>query len=197
MIRISGFVSWLGLGFVLAAALPAIAFAHTQPQKKSSERVVVDDVFLTSAGRHIVVLRTTLEPARYLPIQIAQREALAIQLRLERQAPPRPLTLNLTESILRSSESKLRSVSIDEVHGSLFLGKIRLEQKGRVWTLDARPSDAIALALGQDSPIWVAKKVLKEASFEVRLSEKGLRPAEGRQKEAPKPPVVISFEGSI
>ena len=161
------------IGFVFAAAICLVwlgdGSAHTKGKSSPGQQVLVDDVFQTATGQYVGLLKTDSAPIRYLPIWIAEREALAIRLRLKRQAPPRPLTLNLTESIIQSSKSRLQSVTIDEVHGGVFLGEIRLKQKGRTWSLDARPSDAIALALGQGAPIWVANTVLDQAAFQSDL----------------------------
>ena len=155
----AGFVFLVGAG--TAHARTAISRDHGR------ELVEVEDVFQTEEGQFAVILKTDRTPVRYLRIWIAQREALAIRLRLERQNPPRPLTLNLTESILKSSRSTLQSVFIDDFQSGIFLGQIRLKQRGREWTLDARPSDAIALAVGQEVPIWVAGKVIEQVGFEL------------------------------
>lgn len=187
------------LGAVVLVALctssPAMAYTHSNNMPK--EQVKVDEVFTTAAGQHVVVLKTFAAPSRYLPIWIAEREALAIRIRLERQIPPRPLTLHLMESILKSSDSKLQSVSIDEVHGNLFLGQIRLRQNNRTWTLDARPSDAIGLALGQGSPIWVAKTVLDQAAFEAKMLTKKYRPADAPSPQLPPSAPHTAYGGSI
>ena len=161
---------WRRLGaltaMVLMVAVSAEAFAHTRSARSPQRRMVGEDVFKAQQGAYVVLLKTEENPTRYLQIMIAEREAMAIKLKLERQSPPRPLTLNLAESILRSTKARLQSVSIDDVHGGIFLGALRLRQKARTWPLDARPSDAIALALGQNAPSWVAQQVLDKASLE-------------------------------
>ena len=171
---------WRRLGaltaMVLMVAVSAEAFAHTRSARSPQRRMVVEDVFKAEQGAYVVLLKTEENPTRYLQIMIAEREAMAIKLKLERQSPPRPLTLNLAESILRSTKARLQSVSIDDVHGGIFLGALRLRQKARTWTLDARPSDAIALALRQNAPIWVAQQVLDKASFE---PDPAVKPTEG------------------
>ena len=65
----------------------------------------------------------------------------------------------------------MESVLIDDFQSGVFLGQIRLKQNGRVWSLDARPSDAIGLAVGQEAPIWVTDEVLKKVGFEVSVKK--------------------------
>ena len=168
---------WIGMAVLGSLCGGGIAEAKTDRVGHQDREVVdVEDVFQTDEGHYVVLLKTDRAPTRYLRIWIAQREALAIRLRLERQSPPRPLTLNLTESILKSSKSTLQSVFIDDYQGGVFLGEIRLKQRGRVWTLDARPSDAIALALGQEVPIWVAREVLDKVGFELSPKPRPVAP---------------------
>lgn len=182
---------WIGTALLVSLGGAGIAEAKTDRMGNENREVVdVEDVFETDEGHYVVLLKTDRAPTRYLRIWIAQREALAIRLRLERQSPPRPLTLNLTESILKSSKSTLQSVFIDDYQGGVFLGEIRLKQRGRVWTLDARPSDAIALAIGQEVPIWVAREVLDKVGFEVT-------PKAGPKAPTPEVPVAAREEGHL
>jgi bifunctional DNase/RNase len=110
-----------------------------------------------------VVLLTDEAHAVVLPIGIGGTEALSISLRFEREKYPRPLTHDLLDAAVRRLGGKLYEVQIDELKNGVFLGRIFLRKGNQVLDLDARPSDAIALALGDGVPIYVARGVLDEA----------------------------------
>lgn len=144
---------------------PAIASAEKKTDNRR-ERVEVEEVLAVSGGQFVVLLKTTSEPMRYLPIWIGESEALAIRMRLDRRRPPRPMTLNLLETMMEHGNIRLREINIDGLRGGVFLGKIMVSKGKKRWAIDSRPSDAIGLALGNDAPIWVAKTVLDGASFD-------------------------------
>ena len=175
---------------VWAAAVTAVvgvatATAHAEVRPPERERVAVADVVQAPDGQYVVILKTEVEPVRFLPIWIGEPEAQAIRMRLERSRPPRPLTLNLLESVLASSNIVLLEIQIDSVKGSVFLGKVRLRQAKRTWELDARPSDAIGLAVGRGASIWVSRTVLDEASVTAAEVE-----AHKQSTGSAEPPVV-------
>ena len=97
---------------------------------------------------------------------MGENDALGLKMRLDRRAPPRPLTLNLLEQVLRATNVKVLEVAIDDFKDGVFLGKIRLKQNNRTWELEARPSDAIGLALGRHVPILVARDIVDGAAIE-------------------------------
>jgi bifunctional DNase/RNase len=171
----------VGLLMVVSAAQAAPKAAQAAP-KKDRERMDVEDVVATSDGQFVVVLKTQGKPARLLPIWIGENEAVAIRMRLTRTDPPRPLTLNLLESVLSSGNIKLVEVNIDSLKGDVYLGTLRLKQNARVWEVDARPSDAIGLALGKSAAIWVSREVLDRAS----INESDLKTPKAPAK--PEPP---------
>ncbi len=131
---------------------------------EGKHQVDVAGVVGTPDGQYVVILKTQAEPARYLPIWIGEMEALNIRLRLERQRPPRPLTLNLLESVMQQSNTLVTEINIDDFRGGVFLGDLRLKRGKHTFKLDARPSDAIGLAVAGNAPIWVSEHVLKSAA---------------------------------
>lgn len=135
-------------------------------QRAARERVEVEEVLSVSDGQFVVLLRTVAKPMRYLPIWVGESEALAIRLKLDRRHPPRPMTLNLLETVMRQGDIVLREIAIDGMRGGVFLGKIKVSRGAKRWSIDSRPSDAIGLALGKRAPIWVTKAVLNSASFD-------------------------------
>ena len=127
-----------------AAAAKSAATAKTAAPAKGEERVEVGEVFSAGDGQYVVILRTQGKPARYLPIWVGETEAVAIRMRLDRQVPPRPLTLDLLDGILKAGSIKVTEVAIDDYKGGVFLGRIRLKQGNKAWDMEARPSDASA-----------------------------------------------------
>ena len=109
---------------------------------------------LPPEGRYILILRTVDEPFIFVPIAVGETEALALRLRIDGKPPPRPLTLNLLESVLSANKITVsRSPSTARSEG-LSRAASSCVRRGRSWDLDARPSDAMALAAGKDIPIY-------------------------------------------
>lgn len=143
----------------------------------------VQDVLATSDGYYVVILKTKNEPYRLLPIWIGETEAMQIRMQLDRRQPPRPLTLNLLQDVLASSNIKVVEANIDGLKGGVFLGKLRLRQNGRSWDIDARPSDAVGLAVGAGATIWASRQVLVDAAVDPAELDK-----QGEQPESPRTP---------
>jgi bifunctional DNase/RNase len=110
----------------------------------------------------IVVLRDR-ENRCALPIWIGVLEANAIVLVLEGVELARPMTHDLFKSVLERTETHLRKVEITDVRDNTYYAALHLERGGATFTVDSRPSDAIALALRCDAPIMVAPGVLLNA----------------------------------
>jgi bifunctional DNase/RNase len=110
----------------------------------------------------IVVLRDE-EGAVFLPIWIGVFEANAIALRLENVATPRPMTHDLLRAALEKLGAHIEKVVISELRESTFYARIHVQRDGDAVEIDARPSDAIALALRSEAPIFVLAPVLAAA----------------------------------
>jgi hypothetical protein len=108
-----------------------------------------------------------------LPIFVGQTEALSISLRLKGEHYERPLTHDLVDAILRELGGQLVKVQIDELRANTFVGSIFVRTGERVAEIDARPSDAIALALGSHVPIYCSTRVLDRASRSGEGKEEG------------------------
>ena len=119
-------------------------------------------VFPVRGGGAAVVLIDSTR-SRALPILVGGTEALSINLRLAKQNLERPLTHDLLDSIVRELGGKLVRAQVDEIRGEAFIGSVFIQMGERVARIDARPSDAIALALGNALPVFVARKVLDTA----------------------------------
>ena len=110
----------------------------------------------------IVILREA-KGDLLLPIWIGTFEANAIALRIEGVEPPRPMTHDLLLSLLEALDAKVSKVVICDLRESTFFALVHLNQGTQVLTVDARPSDALALALRAGAPIYVLRDVLERA----------------------------------
>jgi len=110
----------------------------------------------------IVVLKDVASDT-VLPIWVGIFEANAIALELEKTATPRPMTHDLMRNLTRALNGVVRKVVVSELRDDTFLAVIWMEQDGETVALDARPSDAIALALRWDCPVYASRAVLDNA----------------------------------
>ena len=100
-----------------------------------------------------------------LPVIIGLPEVTAIKLKLSGVTVPRPMTHDLLLNTICSFGASLKHVLIDRLENDTFYAKLVLAQDGRELTIDARPSDGIALALRAEAPIYADKKVLEQAGI--------------------------------
>ncbi len=110
----------------------------------------------------IVVLKDDAEKF-FLPIWVGIFEANAIALQLENVSTPRPMTHDLLRNMISELDARVTRVVINDLRDSTFFAQIRVITGQRTLELDARPSDAIALALRVEAPIYVAQSVLDQA----------------------------------
>lgn len=118
----------------------------------------------SSGGAYALVLGE-VGGNRRLPIIIGAFEAQAIALELEKIQPPRPMTHDLLRDSLEAVGAEVMDVVIDELREGTFFAKIRYVHNGDEGQLDSRPSDAVALAVRVDAPIYVAPTVMEEAGI--------------------------------
>lgn len=118
----------------------------------------------SSGGAYALVLGE-VGGNRRLPIIIGAFEAQAIALELEKIQPPRPMTHDLLRDSLEAVGAEIMDVVIDELREGTFFAKIRYVHDGDEGQLDSRPSDAVALAVRVDAPIYVAPTVMEEAGI--------------------------------
>lgn len=118
----------------------------------------------SSGGAYALIL-TEAEGNKRLPIIIGSFEAQAIALELENIKPPRPMTHDLLKNMMLTLDAEPKFILINELSEGTFYAQIFIEQDGQVMEIDARPSDAIALAVRFNISIYVAEEVLKEAGI--------------------------------
>jgi bifunctional DNase/RNase len=119
----------------------------------------------------IVILRDSSGNS-ILPIWVGVYEANAIALEIEKVSTPRPMTHDLIRNLLTGVEAKVSKVVVSELKDETFYAVIWLEKDGQVISVDSRPSDALALALRLDCPIYVEEQVLANSRAATNISEK-------------------------
>ena len=124
----------------------------------------------------IVVLKD-VDSDTVLPIWVGIYEANAIQIEVEKLATPRPMTHDLARTLIHHMNGRLERIVITELRDDTFYAVLWITQNGETVTIDARPSDAIALALRADCPIYVSEPVLAMA----RINSSG--PSDGPTAE--------------
>ena len=106
-----------------------------------------------------------------LPIWVGIYEANAIALEIEKVTTPRPMTHDLIKNVLTGLDAQVQKVVVTELRDDTFYAVIWLEREGRIISVDSRPSDALALALRLDCPIFVEEEVLKTSKVANPISD--------------------------
>jgi bifunctional DNase/RNase len=119
----------------------------------------------------IVILKDVSGDA-VLPIWVGIYEANAIALEIEKVTTPRPMTHDLIKNLLVGLDTQVHKVVVSDLREDTFFAVIWLEREGRVISVDSRPSDALALALRLDCPIFVEDAVLKSSKLASSISDK-------------------------
>ena len=122
-------------------------------------RIVISD----TSEQQIIVLKET-EGERQFPIVIGVTEALAIDRRVKGIVTPRPLTHDLLASVISHLGGELERIVVNDLRDHTFYAKLIIRRNGELIEVDARPSDAIALGVANETPIYVAESVLRQVS---------------------------------
>jgi len=120
-----------------------------------------------------VVLLKELNNETVLPIWVGVYEANAIAMEIEKVATPRPLTHDLIKNVLKGLDATVHKVVVTELKDDMFFAVIWLERDGHIVSVDSRPSDALALALRVDCPIFVEEQVIKTSKQATNLTDRG------------------------
>jgi uncharacterized protein len=119
-----------------------------------------------------IVILKDINGSTVLPIWVGVFEANAIALEIEKVSTPRPMTHDLIKSLLLGMDTVIRKVVVSELKDDTFYAVIWLDREGDLITVDSRPSDALALALRLDCPIYVEETVLKSSKLAASVSDK-------------------------
>jgi bifunctional DNase/RNase len=119
----------------------------------------------------IVVLKD-VQGNSVLPIWVGVYEANAIALEIEKVQTPRPMTHDLLRNVFLGLEVRVDKIVVSDLKDDTFYAVIWVEREGQLMTIDSRPSDALALALRMDCPIFVDEQVLKNSKVTTALAER-------------------------
>ncbi len=119
-----------------------------------------------------IVILKDVGSSSVLPIWVGIYEANAIALEIEKVSTPRPMTHDLIKTLLVGLDAGIRKVVVNELKEDTFFAVIWVERAGELISVDSRPSDALALALRLDCPIYVDDSVLKSAKNATTVSDK-------------------------
>ena len=119
-----------------------------------------------------IVILKDVEGDSVLPIWVGIYEANAIALEIEKVATPRPMTHDLIKNMLMGLGASVHKVVVTELKDDTFFAVIWTEREGRIVSIDSRPSDALALALRVDCPIFVDDEVLQNSKLASALSDR-------------------------
>jgi len=142
----------------------------------------IKQLFLSNIG--FVILLASDEDERVLPIFIGAAEAQSIAIWINKVNVPRPLTHDLLKNALDFLECRLLRIEIWNLEEGTFFARLVLSRDGVERSIDSRPSDAIALALRCDAPLYVDKRVMNEAGRAIDEEDK---PGEKKTEDAVKP----------
>lgn len=129
----------------------------------SELRVEIKGLMLDPSSQVPIVILRDVENQLFLPIWIGIAEAQAIAARMEGIEPPRPMTHDLLRSVVEKLGAKVSKIVISDLKENTFFAAVHLTRGDEEIVVDARPSDAIALALRVEAPIFVLQAVLDQA----------------------------------
>lgn len=134
-------------------------------------RMEIYGVSFDLVGKTPIVLLKTIGGNRFLPIWIGHPEAAAILMKLQEAPVPRPMTHDLAAELIEQLGGEIVSIAVTELRDSTFYASITVRQNGNEIEIDSRPSDAIAIAIRVDAPIFVADDVMEESAVEFEGEE--------------------------
>ena len=137
--------------------------------------VQINGLFLTQNQASGIILKE-LKGERSLPIIIGEYEAQSIALGLEHIKPPRPITHDLLVGVLNTIGANLESVVVTDLKNNTYYAILRLLFGGQILEVDSRPSDALAIAVRKEVPIFVNDEVMQKAALESSELEDGAFP---------------------
>jgi uncharacterized protein len=147
--------------------LTVLSIAHGGEKKNDDnlEEMKIEALGFDRTTDTPVVLLTDKKKETVLPIWIGLCEARSLEIGMSGIVPPRPFTYDLMAAMLRTLNAEVRRIVITDLRGRVFYAQVVLSVNGKISRIDARPSDAIALASRMKSPIFVDKSVIKKAAL--------------------------------
>ncbi len=130
------------------------------------QEMVIYGVSFDLVGKQPIVLLKTADGNKFLPIWIGHPEAAAILMKLQGASTPRPMTHDLLTEILGQLDAQVTRITVTELRENTFYAQVTVQMDGQEIEVDSRPSDAIALAIRADAPIFAADQVIEESAIE-------------------------------
>jgi len=130
------------------------------------QEMVIYGVSFDVIGKQPIVLLKTVEGNRFLPIWIGHPEAAAILIKLQGTSLPRPMTHDLLTSVIGQFHAEVSRITVTELKESTFYARLTLMKDGEEVDIDSRPSDALALAVRTDAPIFASTELIDENAIE-------------------------------
>ena len=155
--------------------------------------MVIDSIRVSMQNYQRVVILRAKGSDSYLPIWIGPNEADSIALKLQEVSVPRPLTHDLLGSVIDNLGASVDHIVVSDLNDDTFYAKIVLDHNGDKLEVDSRPSDAIALAVRSESPIYAEESVLKKGGVQMDL-ESGRSVVQGRPQEEDRTPQPVTAE---
>ena len=131
------------------------------------QEMVIYGVSFDLGSKQPIVLLKTADGNRFLPIWIGHSEAAAILMKLQGAATPRPMTHDLVTEILGQLNAEVVRITVTELRENTFFAQITVQQDGSEVEIDSRSSDAIAVAVRAQAPIFAADDVIEESAIEM------------------------------
>jgi bifunctional DNase/RNase len=135
--------------------------------------MVIYGVSFDMVGKQPIVLLKTADGNRFLPIWIGHPEAAAILMKLQAKDTPRPMTHDLFTNVLGELDAEIVQIAVTDLRDNTFYARITLRKNGATFEVDSRPSDAIALAVRCDAPIFAADDVIEASGIQMEQEEGG------------------------
>jgi bifunctional DNase/RNase len=130
------------------------------------QEMVIYGVSFDMVGKQPIVLLKTADGNKFLPIWIGHPEAAAILMKLQGASTPRPMTHDLVTDMLEKLEARVTRIAVTELRENTFYAVVTVAVDGSEIEIDSRPSDAIALAVRSDAPIYADDSVIEESAIE-------------------------------
>jgi len=135
------------------------------------QEMVIYGVSFDLVGKQPIVLLKTADGNKFLPIWIGHPEAAAILMKLQGATTPRPMTHDLVTDMLSQLDAHVVRICVTELRDNTFYATITVQQDGSEIEIDSRPSDAIALAVRAEAPIFAEDRVIEESAIEFEGEE--------------------------
>jgi bifunctional DNase/RNase len=152
----------------VSVTVPSDSEAVTTIEARAAgvHEMIIYGVSFDMVGKQPIVLLKTAEGNKFLPIWIGHPEAAAILMKLQGASTPRPMTHDLFTDMLGQLDARVTRIAVTELRDNTFYAVVTITLNGSEIEVDSRPSDAIALAVRADAPIFAAEAVIEESAIE-------------------------------